>query len=479
MEKKSGFKSVNATNIVPFDQSIKPAELFDYQIEQMVLGSILENNLKFEQAASYISSDSFYYSIHGKIWDEIKKKIDNGEKASIISLNPIFKDSEELKERGGADYLVALVADLIAPDIEECSKIVRDFALRRTMLDAVLNAAESIKTNPSIYQSLTPLENAIQSVSEQTGDVFENGQNSWYRTKEKIEAVRNGAIFTVPSGFNPLDDILLGFQNGCLYVVAGATGMGKTALALNIAENVIDDGKVLLFSMEMSQEQLNMRRAANSLGITIKQQLKSKDLTDSEMRSISNFYINPNLIVIEGGKDISTLANISKKFARKFPDAKMIVVDYLQLMTGNPKILQKVYQIEEITRGLKRLAMALNLPIILVSQLSRSVAGREDKRPVLSDLKDSSSIEQDADSVIFVYRNEYYLSREKPIKGASEPDSKYNDRLVLWQQNLESEKGKAEIIIDKNRYGETGTAVLKWEGRKMKFSDFDRQESLF
>jgi len=472
MEKKSGFQSINAANVVPFGQNQKPVELYNLEIEQMVLGAILADNLKFEQAAAFITADSFYAPPHARIWEEIKKKIDNAEKASPVTLNPIFKDSDDLKDNGGAEYLVGLVAGLILPDVEECAKIIRDFALRRTMLEAVETCAASIKTNPSIFQSLQPLEIAIHQAAEASGQNFTDPAACWLSTVQYIEKVRNGEITVQKTKFNAVDEILGGVKKGCLYVLAGATGMGKTAFALNIADNIAQDGKVLYFSIEMGESQLQSRRAAAKTGISIKKQDIAITLTNDEMRALAAHKATPNLIFVDKAHDLSSISNMARKFIRKFPDARLVVVDYLQLLNGNPK-LQRVHQIEEITKALKKLSIKINLPIILLSQLSRGVSGRDNKRPMLSDLRDSGAIEQDADVVMFVYREEYYLRHEKPIRQKNERESDFNSRLAEHYSKQDSLNGKAEILIEKNRYGETGVANMNWDGQRTQFSDID------
>lgn len=477
MEKKSGFQSESA-KVLSFQP--RDVQLFNLQAEQIVLGAILYKNLNFETAATYLTEDSFYSPAHRIIWTEAKKKIDAAQKASVITLSPNLKGFSEFDDVGGSDvYLADLVSGLIAPemtDVDGCSKIIRDYYLRRTMLGAIEDAAQSIKTNPSIYQSLQPLEIAMHKAAEQAGTPLPEPKDSWLSTVSFIEKTRNGELKVQETKFNALDDIIGGLQNGCLYVLAGATGMGKTALGLNISENVSQDGAVLYFSIEMSEQQLMKRRASAATGIPVNKQNTAINLTDDEMRKLAAWSPNQNLRVVDTGHDLAAVSNMAKKFIRKFPDSRLIVIDYLQLLNGNPK-LQKVHQIEEITKALKQLAIKINLPIILLSQLSRGVSGREDKRPVLSDLRDSGAIEQDADAVFFVYRHEYYLKNEEPRNPfTGETPEKYNLRVLAWQQMYENEKGKADIIVAKNRYGETGTARMNWNGSRSRFSDIESHE---
>lgn len=476
MEKKSGFQSESA-KVLSFQP--KQVGLYNLSAEQIILGLILYKNLNFETAATYLTEDSFYAPAHRIIWAEMKKKIDAAEKASVISLSPHIKDLPEFEQAGGGDaYLAGLLAGIIAPelaDVDGISKTIRDYYLRRTMLEAVEVAAESIKNNPSIYQSLQPLEIAMHKAAEDSGQKLPEPKESWLATVKYVERTRNGELSVQETKLHGIDSIIGGLQNGCLYVLAGATGMGKTALGLNIAKNVALDGPSLYFSIEMSSGQLLKRLAAEATGVTVNRQNIATVLTDDEMRRLVNWQPNSNLKVIDTAHDLPTMANMAKKFIRKFPDARLIVIDYLQLINGNPK-LQKVHQIEEITKALKQLAIKINLPIILLSQLSRGVSGREDKRPVLSDLRDSGAIEQDADCVLFVYRHEYYLKNEEPRPISGETPDRFNLRLVAWQEMFESEKGKAEVIIAKNRYGETGTARLKWNGARSRFSDLEAKE---
>lgn len=476
MEKKSGFQTESA-KVLSFQP--KQVGLYNLSAEQIILGLILYKNLNFETAATYLTEDSFYAPAHRIIWAEMKKKIDAAERASVISISPHIKDLPEFEQAGGGDaYLTGLISDLMAPelaDIEGISKTIRDYYLRRTMLEAVEIAAESIKNNPSIYQSLQPLEIAMHKAAEDSGQKLPEPKESWLATVKYVERTRNGELSVQETKLHGIDSIIGGLQNGCLYVLAGATGMGKTALGLNIAKNVAADGPVLYFSIEMSSGQLLKRLAAEATGVTVNRQNIATVLTDDEMRKLVNWQPNSNLKVIDTAHDLPTMANMAKKFIRKFSDARLIVIDYLQLINGNPK-LQKVHQIEEITKALKQLAIKINLPIILLSQLSRGVSGREDKRPVLSDLRDSGAIEQDADCVLFVYRHEYYLKNEEPRSISGETPERHNLRLVAWQEMLENEKGNAEIIIAKNRYGETGTARLKWNGARSRFSDFEEKE---
>lgn len=476
--KKSGFKNANAaTEFTPKNATVK--SLYDLEIEQCLLGSLLNNNLAYEEVFDVVKAEYFYAEIHRRIFAEIGSQITQAKKATAISVFPFFENDESLKEVGGAkEYIAGLLSCGFPFSALSYAEYIRDTWMRRSIIEYAENLTNSMKGNSPIWEPIAQFQETVSSMVEYKGAALTSSSSDWDSTKKYIEAVMNGQIQMTSTGYPDLDNVINGLQRGSVYVLAGSTGMGKTALALNMAENIANTGEVLYFSFEMPKSQLYMRMAARKTGISISRQLKGQ-LNSDEAIKLFSIKMPAGMIVYDrSGADIQKIVNICRKFVRKFPNAKAIFIDYLGLIAGNPK-LQKVHQIEEITKIIKQAAIALDMPIVLISQLSRSLSARDDKRPLLSDLRDSGAIEQDADCVIFVYRPEYYLSRPVDAKRAGETDEKYRDRAYEHQKAYEESRGKAEIIIAKNRHGELQSVEMTFNGKNQEFSSIENKQNSF
>jgi len=279
-------------------------------------------------------------------------------------------------------------------------------------------------------------------------------------------------LYTLKTGFIDLDKIISGFYSGGLYVIGARPGMGKTVLGMNLAENISKKSKVLFFSLEMSSQQLAMRQMSGKTGISVVKQQMSSNLSDMEYKDLveASFCNNDNLFICDkAGLNVYDISRISKKHMKK-NGLSAIFIDYLGLISGNNK-MHKVHQISEITCQLKILARNLDIPIILLSQLNRSIEQRDDKRPTLSDLRDSGSIEQDADVVMFIYREDYYLKKEIIEDDGFVTQEYKKHKGIDAQSKINQLAGLSELVIAKNRQGITGVIPLLFDGCRQQFSD--------
>lgn len=449
---------------------------FNLEAEQALLGAMLLSN----QAAEYVpelTPEHFFDGLHGRMFAAMSDEMVRGRAFSPVTLAERFRTEIVRENLNGAQYLGRLAADATSiRNVRDYARTIIELAQRRTLIVVAEDLANRA-FDPNDPSSPAEL---IEHAERQLFHASTAGKSG--QEVELSDAVRlavdsanrarmdGGGMSGLPTGFIDLDHKLGGLGAGDLVIIAGRPSMGKTALAMNIAGNVAETGDfVHFFSMEMSPEQLANRQLAEHSGVA-SDRLRRGDFTEDEFRAVARAAEKlsglPCVIDRTGGISISALSAKARRMARK-RKTKLIVIDYLQLMSGsNGKGGNRVNDITEITTGLKALAGELQIPIIALSQLSRAVESRTDKRPMLSDLRESGSIEQDADVVMFVYRDEYYIERTKP----DETDPKFTE----WLQAMSRAKGKAEVILGKQRHGAVGIIEMAFDGPRTRFSDLAR-----
>ncbi len=451
------------------------------EAEQALIGSVLVNNDIIDEISNIINEKEFYDPLHSKIYELIQKLHNKGMIANPITLKNSFETEDSLTEVGGTEYLVKLTR--FSSSVKQCidyAKIIHEKFVKRELVKISENLSEE-----SMDDSLeTSGEDIIQNTEKLLFDLAERGafSQSYSEFGKALDltlematnAMKNDqGIVGIPTGLTDLDERLGGLHKSDLVIIAGRPSMGKTALATNIAfyaakKNSDANRKsvVAFFSLEMSSEQLSTRIVSEQ------SRIKSNDIrrgriTDEEMNRLietsRNIHELPMLIDETPAITIATLSNRARRIKR-LHGLDLIVVDYIQLMSaGSRRYDGRVQEISEITQGLKALAKELNVPVLALSQLSRAAEQRDDKRPQLSDLRESGSIEQDADVVMFVYREEYYLERKEPKLGSIEH--------AEWQSKMNEILGSADIIIGKQRHGPTGNVKVEFEAIYTKFKD--------
>ena len=452
------------------------------EAEQIILGSILVNNEIFDEISTIVNENIFFDPIHQKIFHYLNKLISKGLLASPITLKNYLENDQSLKELGGNEYIAKLTRlSTSAFQAKDYSKVIYDLYLRRKLIEL----SENTLTDANNKNLEHTAEQLIEVTEKKLFDLAERGKfDRSYMSFEKalgetvdmaMRAFKNDeGIVGVPTGLRDLDERLGGMHKGDLVIIAGRPSMGKTALATNIAfhaaknimEKKLGKSSVAFFSLEMSSEQLSTRILAEQSRIRSNDIRRGK-ITQEDLEKFieasKNINDLPLYIDETPAIKISTLANRARRIKR-LHGLDLIVVDYIQLMTtGNFKYEGRVQEIGEITQGLKALAKELSVPVLALSQLSRAVEQRDDKRPQLSDLRESGSIEQDADVVMFVYRPEYYLEKSEPQAGTAEH--------ITWQEKMSQVHNQALVIIGKQRHGPTGIINLEFESAYTKFKD--------
>ena len=451
------------------------------EAEQALIGSVLVNNDIIDEISKIVNHKNFYDPLHSKIYNLIENLHNKGMIANPITLKNSFENDAALSEIGGTEYLVKLTrfSSSVKQSIDY-AKIVHEKFVKRELVQI----SETL-SDEAVDETIDKTgENIIQDTEKSLFDLAERGtfHQSFLKFNQAldqtIEMATNAmksdyGIVGVPTGLNDLDERLGGLHRSDLVIIAGRPSMGKTALATNIgyyaAKKILDDNKkssIAFFSLEMSSEQLSTRILSEQ------SRIKSNDIrrgkvTEEEFNRLietsRNIHDLPLYIDETPAITISTLSNRARRIKRLF-GLDLIIVDYIQLMTTSSKRYDgRVQEISEITQGLKALAKELSVPVLALSQLSRAVEQRDDRKPQLSDLRDSGSIEQDADVVMFVFREEYYLERKEPKLGTIEHGE--------WQAKMNEIIGSADIIIGKQRHGPTGNIQVEFEGIYTKFKD--------
>ena len=432
------------------------------EAEQSVLGGLLLDNAAWDKIADFVSSEDFYRYDHRLIFQHIARLINSAKPADVITVFESLSSAAKAEEVGGVAYLNALAQNTpSAANIRRYAEIVRDRGILRKLI-TVADDISGSAFNPQgkeVKQMLDEAESKIFSIAEEGArgsQGFQEIQPLLTQVVERIDELYNrdnpNDITGVPTGFLDLDRMTSGLQPGDLVIVAGRPSMGKTAFSVNIGEHVaVDSGlPVAIFSMEMGGAQLAMRMLG-SVGRLDQHRLRTGRLNDEDWPRLTHAIqkMNDAQIFIDETPSLSSieLRARSRRLARQCGKLGLIIVDYLQLMSANSPGENRATEISEISRNLKGLAKELNCPVIALSQLNRSLEQRPNKRPVMSDLRESGAIEQDADLILFIYRDEVY-----------NPDS--------------PEKGMAEIIIGKQRNGPIGSVRMTFLGHYTKFENY-------
>ncbi|MGH6717693.1 MAG: replicative DNA helicase [Alphaproteobacteria bacterium] len=474
------------------------------EAEQALLGALLVDNGAIDRVSGYLTAEHFHQPVHGRIYSAIVNLVERGQLADPITLKAYFERDGALADIGGAEYLMRLAASAVSIiNVDDYGHQIHDVALRRSLI----RIGEGIVTTAYDYEVDDPATRQIESAEQRLFDLAEHGQieggfvplnRSLAGAIEIAERAyrRESRVTGVATGLIDLDNLLGGLHPSDLVVLAARPGMGKTALATNIAFNAarayraesgpdgrpatIEGAVVGFFSLEMSAEQLASRMLAEESGVPSDSLRKGSLKAEQWERLVeASQRLNRLPFFIDDTPALSVAALRTRaRRLKRVHNLGLVVVDYLQLARpSNARGYDnRVQEVTEITQGLKAMAKELDVPVLALSQLSRAVEQREDKRPQLSDLRESGSIEQDADVVMFIYRDEYYLKSSEPKPRASEDESSgaFQERYGRWQQRLEHAKGVTDIIVAKHRHGPTGNVELYFEDRTTKFGNLER-----
>ncbi|MGJ8545158.1 MAG: replicative DNA helicase [Sulfitobacter sp.] len=458
------------------------------EAEQQLLGAILTNNDVFDRIASIISPKHFYDPVHTRIFEIASARIAKNNLASPVTLKAFMEDDEGLKELGGPAYLARLAgAAISAFAVRDYAQMIYDLAVRRDLISLgrdIAAKAATVDVSSEPREQIVEAEQALYKLAEQ-GQTESGFQSFLSAVTEAVNVAnaayqREGGLAGISTGLIDMDGKLGGLHPSDLLILAGRPSMGKTSLATNIAFNIakayrkgekhdgtigaVEGGVVGFFSLEMSAEQLAGRILAEASEIS-SHKIRQGDMDETEFRrfvdAAKSLEACPLFIDDTPALPISQVAARSRRLKRTH-GLDIVIVDYLQLLRGTAE--NRVQEIGEISMGLKAIAKELNIPVIALSQLSRQVESRDDKRPQLSDLRESGSIEQDADVVMFVFREEYYAEREKP-------SDERLDEMAAWQERMARLHAKAEVIIGKQRHGPIGTVELSFESQFTRFGN--------
>ena len=485
-------ESATIRAIVPVSPVAAEGEALPHNIEaeQQLLGAILTNNDVYDRISSTIRAEHFFEPVHQRIFEIAAARIQKNALASPVTLKAFLEDDAGLRELGGPAYLARIAgAALSAYAARDYAQMLYDLAVRRELIGLgrdISAAAAKVDVASEPRDQIIEAEQRLYKLGEQ-GHAERGFQSFLKAVTDAVNMAnaayqRDGGLAGVSTGLVDIDKKLGGLHRSDLLILAGRPSMGKTALATNIAFNVakaykrgrrpdgtegtIDGGVVGFFSLEMSAEQLAARVLSEASEVP-SEQIRRGDMTEAEFRrfveAAKTLEACPLYIDDTPAIPISQLAARARRLKRTH-GLDLLVIDYLQLVRPATARDSRVNEVSEITQGLKAIAKELDIPVMALSQLSRQVENREDKRPQLSDLRESGSIEQDADVVMFVYREEYYKEREKP--GDHDLEA-----MAKWQAAMEQVHGKAELVIGKQRHGPIGTVDLSFEGRFTRFGN--------
>jgi replicative DNA helicase len=447
----------------------------NFEAEKALLGAIMADNTAFEAVAGYLKPEHFADPVHGRIYEVMSGLVEKRRIVDIVTLNEYFEQDALLVDVGGVEYLAEIAGSMVSIiNAREYGRILHDLALKRLLIDIgeqIVNQAFSPDTDKDASTLVDEAEQALLAVSD-SGQVRRGARllkdhlNDGLRDAQT--AMKAGDDFGVSIGLTDVDQMMGKMLAGDLIVLAGATSMGKTALGFQITRHAAENGLTAFkASLEMTGSQLAMRAVADGAGVSTAA-IRSGRIDEADFKAL--FAAAGDLqglpIYIDDRPALSIGAiRVAAERIRRRHGLGLIVVDYLQLMEGTGS--NRVAEITGITHGLKSLAKNLEVPVIAMAQLSRAVDQRDDHRPRLSDLRESGSIEQDADTILLIFRTEYYLQRETTEPGPSETEAAFMDRLA----DLEKARGKAEIIIAKNRHGPTGSVKVHFNAERMRFGN--------
>ncbi|MGE4313250.1 MAG: replicative DNA helicase [Pseudobdellovibrionaceae bacterium] len=469
---------------------------FNLEAEQGLLGALLMENRRLEDVAEFLRPDHFYAGAHKRIYDAIRTLVERGQAATPVTLKSYFEKDKDLESVGGAAYLAELAATVISlANTLDYARTVYDLHLRRELINLasdMIENAQAFSLDSEAIDTIEKAEKRLYDIAE-TGD----GRQGFVTLKDSVKTAisvaekaynTKGHVTGVTTGLTDMDKKLGGLHGSDLLILAARPSMGKTALAVNVSFNAAkayaqsggEEGAITaFFSLEMSHDQLTTRILAdqsNISGDAIRKGAITQDQFREFAQAAHTLTSVPLYIDDTPALTIGAVRARARRLKRQH-GLGLIVVDYLQLLRGSGSTQSesnRVLEISEITRGLKALAKELEVPVIALSQLSRAVESRDDKRPQLSDLRESGSIEQDADVVMFIYREEYYLSREEPSQKTSESVEKFNERYETWSRRLQDTANIAEVIVAKQRHGPIGPVKLYFDPNYTRFSDLEQ-----
>jgi replicative DNA helicase len=468
------------------------------EAEQALLGAILVNNDAFYRVSDFLKAAHFHEPLHRKIYEVLAEFIRMGKTANPVTVKTFLPADQKVGDMTVAYYLARLAAEAVTViNAADYGRAIYDLATRRALItvgEDMVNIAYDAPVDMSPREQIEDAERRLFELAE-TGRYdggFESFTDAVKTAVDMANAayMRDGHLSGISTGFRDMDRRMGGLQPSDLVIVAGRPGMGKSSLATNIAFHIANayepapqadgsfkaasGGVVGLFSLEMSSEQLATRIISEQTEIP-SSKIRRGEISEADFEKLvacsQMMQRLPLYIDQTGGISIAQLAARARRLKRQ-RGLDIIIIDYIQLMTGSSKRASenRVQEITEITTGLKALAKELNVPIIALSQLSRQVESRDDKRPQLSDLRESGSIEQDADVVLFVFREEYYLKNREPKPGTEE--------YFKWEAEMNETRGKAEVIIAKQRHGPTGTVQMGFQGEFTRFFDLAEDSHL-
>jgi len=468
------------------------------EAEKSLLGAIFVNNRAYEAVSEFLRPEHFAYPQHGRIFEAASKLIERGQIADPITLKRYFEADENLADIGGPAYLAELAGSAVTViNAGEYGNVIYDLYLKRELIalgEDVVNAAYGGAVEDTATSQIEVAEQSLYDLA--TSGDYEGG---FVPFRDSVIAAieiatnahnRQGGLAGVGSGFRDIDRLLGGMHSSDLLILAGRPSMGKTALATNMAFNAAKDyyesdgreGAVVgFFSLEMSAEQLASRILSEQSHIS-SDRMRKGELATEEFNRLSaastTLHNIPIFIDDTPALTVSALRTRARRLKRQH-NLGLIVVDYLQLISGSGSSRNdgRVQEVSEITRGLKTLAKELEVPVLALSQLSRAVEQREPPRPQLSDLRESGSIEQDSDVVMFIYREEYYLERKKPGHRSDEDEAKYDERMRRWEETKDKVANLADLIVAKQRHGPIDDVKLQFNGAFTRFSDYDFQHN--
>jgi replicative DNA helicase len=478
----------------------------NFEAEMALLGAILTNNRAYDRVSEFLRPEHFADSRHGRIYEVAGRLIDHGQIADPVTLKNYFEQDGDLNEIGGTQYLARLAASVVTIiNAEDYGHTIHDRHLRRELITLggdVVNRAYEVELETTATDQIEIAEDALYQLATHghtEGGFVGFGEALTEAVKmAEIAYKRDSHVAGVSTGLRDLDTKLGGLHPSDLVILAGRPSMGKSALATMIGFNAARAGRaawmkksdddddrnvVALFSLEMSSEELATRLLSQEARVP-SHQIRRGDIKDEDFVNFATVSQElsrvPLFIDDTPALSVSTLRSRSRRLKRQQKGLGLIIVDYLQLLRAslNTRPENRVQEISDITRSLKALAKELEVPVLALSQLSRAVEQRDDKRPQLADLRESGSIEQDADVVMFIYRDQYYHERAEPKRKEDEDEAKFQDRHQRWIEHGEEIHGVAEVHIAKQRHGPIGKVDLAFDPSLTRFGDLARDDHL-